>query len=345
MRTEFDLRLSNSLLGRRFTLAVKIGLVIFVLAGIIFTTLPAFAVVADPDSAPTISNVFANTHLYASGDWLIYGEYNIPYAVLPTPSVTATYIFRLMSADGSTEVGRIIPYPEFDKGYNVGDFSMYLASGIVKDTAYIIQITQNPAQFASPKTWSFPMDSSMYSGFTDYSSNAFEAGTKILALADHVGSLFSTPLITTVGSQQVFNSDGETYYRGVIPGIQTMLPNLFVIQQSALDLTARTWTTTQFDNYLERFDGTWVGDEQDATGAQFGMSGNMVMSMIVIAPMCIGLMIFSAMKFGKTDPGLMSCAIILQMGVVMGWLPAALFATIYQLMGIYIAYLLFFARS
>jgi hypothetical protein len=82
-----------------------------------------------------------------------------------------------------------------------------------------------------------------------------------------------------------------------------------------------------------------------ATGDQFGMSGNMAMGMIVIAPLCLGCLVLSGMKFRTTDPGLVAASVVLEMGAVMGWVPAVIFATIFQFMGIYIAYLIFFSRS
>jgi hypothetical protein len=56
-------------------------------------------------------------------------------------------------------------------------------------------------------------------------------------------------------------------------------------------------------------------------------------------------LVLSAKRFNTTDPGLVCSAVILEMGTVMGWVSIALFATTFQLMGIYIAYLFFFSRS
>jgi hypothetical protein len=82
-----------------------------------------------------------------------------------------------------------------------------------------------------------------------------------------------------------------------------------------------------------------------ATGNQFGMSGNMVMGLIFIVPACMIFLVLSAKRFNTTDPGLVACSVVLEMGTVMGWVSIALFATTFQLMGIYIAYLFFFSRS
>ena len=130
-----------------------------------------------------------------------------------------------------------------------------------------------------------------------------------------------------------------------IPGLQSLVPAIFVIQQSNVDLTGETWTTNAFDAYNARFNDTWVGDAQAATGDMMGMSGNMAMGMIVIAPLSLGMLIFSGMKFHSTDPGLISASVMLEMGAVMGWVPPALFATIFQVMAIYIAYLFSFVAQ
>jgi hypothetical protein len=75
------------------------------------------------------------------------------------------------------------------------------------------------------------------------------------------------------------------------------------------------------------------------------MSGNMAAGLFFIVPLCLFCLIFSGMKFHTTDPGLVSASLVLEMGAIMGWVPAPLFATIFQLMGIYVGYLLFFARG
>lgn len=316
---------------------------------IILIPLPVFATTADPDSSPTITQIHVNRYLIESGDMVITGLYNIPYATEPTLHADQTFIIRLMDTAGTTEIGSVVPfaYSGYHNGYREGAFSLYFpaSAGLVWGSAYIIQISENPAQFATPLKWNTTIKSGDYTSFITLTDNWADLAHQVFIIGQTLETAFNKTLFSIVGTREVLTADGEVYFRGAINGLQSMAPALFVIQQGTADLTARTWTTASFDAYLTRFNGTWVGDAMTATGNQFGMSGNMAMGLLLIAPLCLGMLVFSGMKFRTTDPGLVGASVILEMGAVMGWVPAAIFATIFQLMGMYIAYLFFFSRG
>ena len=313
--------------------------------------LSVLATTADPDSAPTIVNITIDRNLIAAGDWLITGLYNIPYASPPTLHADQTFIIRFMQTDGTTEIGAVAPYAYagYHYGYGQGCFSIYLspsvAGGLSWGTSYFIQITENPSQFPTPLKWVTTLSASNYASFTTQADNQADVATQIYTIGSILAPIYNKTFFTTVGTREILTADGEAYFRGAVSGIQSMAPALFVVQQNTVDLTSRTWTNAAFNAYLTRFNGTWVGDIMTQTGDQFGMNGNMVMGMIIIAPLCIGLLIVAGMKFRTTDPGLVGASVILEMGAVMGWVPAAIFAMTFQLMGIYIAYLLFYSRG
>jgi len=54
--------------------------------------------------------------------------------------------------------------------------------------------------------------------------------------------------------------------------IQSMAPELFLVQVLDSQGTARDFTTEEFDAYQERFDSTWVGASENATADQFGIT-------------------------------------------------------------------------
>jgi hypothetical protein len=320
---------------------------------IILMPLSALAVTADPDSSPTISQIHVNRNVVETGDMVFTAFYEIPYATPPTLSADQTFFFRLMDTVGTTELGSVTPfaYSGYHYGYGKGITALYFSAAqvtalsLIWSSAYIMQIAENPSQFATPLKWNTTVAAGDYVTFTDASLNQVDLAQQIYTIGNPLGVVFNKSLFTAVGSTEVLTADGETYFRGAINGLQSMAPALFSIQQNTVDVTARTWTTTAFDAYITRFNGTWVGDAMAATGDQFGMSGNMAMGMIVIAPLCLGCLVLSGMKFRTTDPGLVAASVVLEMGAVMGWVPAVIFATIFQFMGIYIAYLIFFSRS
>lgn len=341
----------NKVFGRNCIIVATLTIVITSLA---FSALPAFADPAGPDTTPTITMIHVNQNVVLSGDMVFTGYYNIPYATLPTLTADKLFIIRLFSTDGTTELGSVTPfaYSGFKNGYNEGAFSLYFTSslvtslGLVWDRPYILQIAENPSEFATPLIWNTTIATGDYTTLTTHADNQADLASQVFSLGSSLSATYNQSIFSTSGgSGSALTDIGEAYFRGAIPGLQNMAPSLFVIQVDNLDYTNTAWTTNAFDAYMTRFASSWVGAAQTAVGNTFGMSGNMAMGMIFIAPLCIILLVFSGMKFRTTDPGLIGAAVILEMGAVMGWVPAALFATIFQLMAIYIGYLIFFSRG
>ena len=327
----------------------KLLRILIVLTIVIAPFLYGSAVLAidDPDSDPSISNVKANRYLLESGDVLIYGDYNIPYATVPGESATNSFIFRLL--DGSTEKGVILPYSLMDNGYNEGVFSFYFsaADNLTWGEAYTIRISQNPAQFEDPTYIDYEIPASAYTSSTAQADNKIELAINIIAAAtrlevDHTSYTF---LDSSASGTVLSSPTGETYFRNVVYGLQLMAPSLFLVQTLEIDTADTVWLTTQADNYTDRFTGTWVGDNATSAGDEFNLSGASIMGLMVILPLCIGSIIVSSIKFKKAEPGFILTALFLIPALMMGWMPHAIFATIYQAMGIYLGYVWFYARG
>ncbi len=301
----------------------------------------------DPDSDPSVSNVKVNINLITAGDIVIYGDYNIPYASIPSVPADDAFIFRLLDTDNVTELGAIVPFVLFDSGYNKGAFGFYFASGVASGEAYTIRISQNPSQFDTPTSVDYVIPLSAYTSKSTQEDNQIELAINIIAMAQRLESYHTdyTLLESSAGGTVLSDPTGETYFRGAIYGIQAMAPALFLIQVLEFDTTERSWTTDQFDTYRERFDGTWVGTSVNATGSQFGITPQMLMGVIFALPLCLGAIILSSMKFKKAEPGFIAAAIFLILASLMGWMPTAIFAIIYQVMAIYLAYVWFYARG
>ena len=341
---------SSAPLHRAKTIRIALVVAILIVWTVILLPLPVFAAIANPDTAPTVWDVHVNQNVISTGDIVFTGLYNIPYATPPTVTADQTFIIRLMDPTGTTDLGSVAPfnYNGYHNGYNQGAFSLYFAAGnaLTWGTTYVIQIAENPSQFASPLKWNTSLTAGMYTSVTTQTDNQTDLASQMFTIGSVLATDFNEKLFTLAGSRQVLTADGEIYFRGAINGLQSMAPALFAIQQNTLDLSSTAWTTSStWTNYLTRFNNTWVGAAMTATGNQFGMSGNMVMGLIFIVPACMIFLILSAKRFNTTDPGLVACSVVLEMGTVMGWVSIALFATTFQLMGIYIAYLFFFSRS
>lgn len=299
-----------------------------------------------PDSTPTIpsTTLHVNRNLLEPNDVLIYGDYDIPYASIPTTAADQVFIFRLK--DGATELGQVLPFVKVDNGYNLGVFSFYFSgsANLTWGVAYTIEISAAPSANItfSPIDYTIPL--SAYTTSTDQTTNQNQLSINIIAAANRMQ--IAHPLYTFVDSSPgagtiLASPTGEDYFRGAIPGIQAMAPNLYNVQILEIDRTDRTWTTAQFDTYSQRFSTgnyTWVGTAENATATQTGLPKDMAMSMITVLPLCVGAIVLSTMKFHRAEPGFVACFVFFILGALMGWMPMAVFASFYQIAGIYLAY-------
>jgi len=331
---------------------MKITIKLIIIALFLLTPfiIPGLVLAIDsPDSTPTIDNIAVNTYLLTEGDILIYGDYDIPYASLPPEAASESFIIRLMDEDGESELGSVTPYVLFDNGYNAGVFSFYFSTNTTVDwgSSYIIRISENPALFDSPESYDYTIGAGAWTSYTAQDDNQTELTINIINAAQRLEIVHTgyTLLEASAGGTILSNPTGEIYFRGAIYGIQAMSPDLFLVQTLTQDVTDRAWTTDQFNTYQERFADTWLGDDIDATASQFGLNATTVMALVVGLPLCIGGIILSAMKFRRTEPGIIFAAVVLIMCALMGWLPTAIFATIFQVLSVYLAYVLFYARG
>lgn len=329
---------------------VKSFLIAFILS---ILTLPLFiapvhaTAISNPDSAPTITSVSIHTSLVESGDMCITGIYNIPYATLPTTVVDSAwtadkaFIIRLIHTDGVTELGTITPYTYFtSNGYNQGAFLFYFpaATAPTWGADYIIRVSENPALFTTSLSWDTTISTSAYAAILTQSYNQADLADKVITISGTLEGAYSVDLLSTSGGRTVLSTTGENYYRGAMYGLQAMAPSLFFLQSAPIDYTATTWSTGTFDAYATRFTGTWVGTAQAATATQFGLPEQVLMSIPIIV-LCLLAVIFSSLLVKKIEPGWVLACLFAILGALLGWIPMALFAVIYQTMAIYVSWI------
>ncbi len=310
---------------------------------LLWLAMPVMAIGA-PTGTPLAFNFHVNRNLITSGDYLFYGRYDLPYSSTPTEPVNNTYIFRLLETATGAERGAIVPYPFFDNGYNEGVFSFYFTDNITWEGNYTVQIAQNPFYFASPQTWNYDITaSSAFSPHVTQESNQAELTSNIKLDATWLKTYYSDYdlLESSAGGQVLSNPDGENYFRGAIPGLQAMASDLFLVQVLSENVTARAWTTAQFDTYKGRFDSSWAGVSENATANQFGLTRTTLMASIFSIPVILCFIVVSARKWKRIEPGLIFGIVVMIGTSLMGWFPMGLFAVIMQLLIIYLAYIIF----
>ena len=88
--------------------------------------LPVLASASDmpmPDSALSISNVYAYENVLVSGDQLFVAHINIPYGTTPTLPSSSTYLGRIISDAGVDEGDTPVIY-YYDNGYSYNTMSV-----------------------------------------------------------------------------------------------------------------------------------------------------------------------------------------------------------------------------
>jgi len=306
--------------------------------------------IPSPSPPPSVSNMHINQNLLTTGDILIYGDYDLPYVAPPSVAANQAFIFSLIASDNLTELGAIRPFVFFDNGYNEGVFSFYFSSittaNITWGNVYTIRISENPAQFTSPVEIDYGVPSNVWTTANATEDNQLELAINIINAANRLEQVHTTyTLLDTAAAGTVLSSpSGETYFRGAIYGVQAMAPSLFMVQVLDYDQSYRTWTTDYSDNQTERFDATWVGASENVTATQFGTTQS-VFGYIFILPLCVGAVVVASIKWRKSEVGFIACGLFLFTGFLMGWVPGAIFASAYQAMGIYTAFVWFYARG
>ena len=312
--------------------------------------LPSVALALDgtPGVDPSVANVHGFKNLIDTGDVAIFGEYNIPYDPLPSSPSSSTYIIQLLDADGN-EKGAVVPYVFFDYGYNLGGFGMYFgpSDNVNFGETYTIRISQNPAYFDTPESFDYVMPVQVWTTAETQADNRVQLAIAVIAAAERLEAEYDTYTLLDSGitGTVLYSPTGETYFRGALYGIQAMAPSLFLVQVAPYDDYDRVYTENMSDNYTGRYTGTWIETDIEATATQFGLTPTAIMAMGFALPVCLGFVIVSAKKFHKVEPGFLVAALVVLMVYMMGWMPPAIFALIYQCCGIYIAYVWFYARG
>lgn len=332
---------------RKALVYLRLSLIPICLLVVLATSTAVYAFIDQPDTMPSFSNIFVNRNLLTLGDMLVHGTCYIPYSSEPPIISSEAFYIRLLSSNGIVEYASIHPYVFFNNGYNQIAFSLYLSDNATWGTECILRLSENPYLFASPINFDTVLLAGHYSLETTQDANQSELAEKIIDIAEYLQPYYplNTFLQSLSGSFILSSPDGETYFTGVIPLLQYMAPSLFLLQSFSADISSENWTTAEFDIYEQRFSGNWVGYAVNATATQFNITPMMVTSIVLIIPLCIGAVIVSSRKYQRAEPGYIFCSIVLILGAVMGWIPAAIFAAINQLEGIYIGYILFYARG
>lgn len=306
---------------------LKVVVILGLSFALLFCATPAYADTNDPDSTPTVEDINIYRNSIESGDWVVIIYANIPYSAIPDTPVTDTFIWRLIDTDNVTELGSTIGFDFNDDGYGYNVYSMYFSAstvttlGLVWGTSYPIRLLGNPAVFDSPPIYNFTVNAVDYSSETTRAAVQSEIASRVITIASDLfnkwGLSANTSLLTQNESATVLSTNGESFFRGAIHGLQAMAPGAFSVVIRVIDIEYRTWTDNYSGNLTSQGTGTWVETSQAAGDALFGTDYNFL-SLLMLLVMCGALMYGNVTLTGDAWNGLIDCSVLGIIGARLG---------------------------
>jgi hypothetical protein len=222
-------------------LAVAISFILCVLP-----TLPVTAT-ALPSGTITVESVRVVRNTIQPNDFALVFHYNIPYGTYPPDPSSSTIMFRFYSADGLTLLAAARPYVYYNTGYRNGVGSFYFGNTTAPlwGGAYILNISGSPAFFdpLPPPVNHVLATDEYYAGTTQASNQIAMANYILNVVIPPLEVAYPTVLLkTTTDTSVALTTEGETYFRGAVPGIQSIAPTLFSLQ--AFSLTSNQTIST-----------------------------------------------------------------------------------------------------
>ena len=270
---------------------------------------PVLAYLSAPDGTMTIPSVRAFQNTVEDGDVAIIFEHNIPYSSYPTTPAPLSIVFECYSPDGTTLLNTAIPYnfTLFEtKGYGhgVGVFYFPASENLSWGEAYILNIQQLPLYYNPAESTSYTLASSDYSSATLQSDSQYDVANYILGICDEFQAYYpDVGLKSTTDTAIVLSAYGEAYFRGAIPGLQTICPQLFLVQTYVPELmTTENYTMELGEEYSERLIGTDIERGAERLGDYFGVGGYFVLAMFTFG-LALVPPIWTSRKGWGIEPG------------------------------------------
>lgn len=305
--------------------ALRIGLMIGIVAGYIATPTPVLADTDRPDAIPTLEQADVYRNLLETGDSLYLFYVNIPYSTLPDTDVNETFIWRLLDTDNVTDLGTTVGFAYNDGGYGFNVYSMYFpaADGLIWGTEYILRLVGNPSKFDDPPLYNYSVSFPSYStGNVSQSAQQRELAQRIIVLATDLNNKWglAAPLRLTeeIETATVLSIFGETVFRGTIFGCQSLAPEAFKVILRDIEAEDRTWTTTYVDDLSNQWAGTWVADAKSA-GADLFDVGYDLLTIILLVILCAGAVFVNIYLGNDAWAGVIDVALIMIIAARLGF--------------------------
>jgi hypothetical protein len=279
-----------------------------------------------PATTPQIYSLKAYKNLLEANDTLFVILAEIDYPTVPAIPVSRSFIWSLMKT--GVEQGWNVGYAMNENGYGFNVYSLYFpaASAITWNdvTNYNVQLTGSPDIFATPVPVYDSLDSAEYAVTSDVwtvtSDYHVQLAEDLLTVARTLEQEWQIVLLDEQDTKTVLSSNGEKLFRNAIPGIQTMAPSLFYIQDEAADVSARTWGTSLDTTYKARLagvdgiigtaDDNWIAGSIEGVADWLNIPWLLFIGLIAVA-ICVFVIWKSNTRFGTPVPGYIAALIVI----------------------------------
>ena len=329
----------------------RIAIILIPLMAIVFIATPVYAL--EPPDDISINSVQVIRNTAEDGDMTFLYYFDTDYVSYPeTPSAGNSVILRLFDTDGVTLIATGSPYTLFDRGYGPQVSSFYFDADTVSELGltwgqqYIINITMSEAYLASPPEEIYMLGSVDYSDTTDQDENQIILASWIFEVCDDLHEARVDYLLYTLTDMGVvLTSIGELYFRGAIPGLQSMSPDLFYFQYTVPEAADIEYTANMTSVYGGRLDDTDFMTGFDRIGEQLGVSGGFAIAMFFVI-IAVAILIFTTYKGWGAEPGLLMGGNWLTLGALLaGNSVMVLRIIIAFIAGIMLLYVMLFRRA
>ena len=268
------------------------GIIGIVMLCFLAMALPVLAYIAEPDSTPTVEDIWCYRNVLETGDFLIIVYENTPYASIPDIDYSDAFVWRWMDTDHSTELAQAVGYDYHDNGYGYNIISFYLDASEtpIWGLGYYLTLSGTPSNFEDELKYTYSIEANSYSSLTDSSEVKAAIANQILTIAKDLDNKWNldtdSSLISESETGTVLSLYGQAFFRGAIYGVQSMAPGAFPLIIDDITATDRTWSTDYVDLLVAQYSGTYIETALTAGESLLAVDYNL-MGILLILGLCL----------------------------------------------------------
>jgi hypothetical protein len=277
---------------------------------------PAYADQANPDVAPAVKEFNVYHNLLETNDYLLLIYAEIRYATTPNATSTDAFWWRLFDDTNTTEYGYATTYAFHDKGYGYHVTALYFDNTTAPTWGEecFVRLVGNAGIFSVPPTYTFQVLAADYTTTTTQVDVRNDMAARVLELAGDLVARWELSINQTFlyeGEVQTYLSTaGQAYFRGAIPGLQGLCPQVFPYSLTDVNIVDRNWTLTYTNSLANQWVGTWVEDAQQA-GKEFFEVDYDLTSVFLVLILAAAILVANVMLAGDTWAGMIDVSVVL----------------------------------